>query len=261
MRASLPPPRARQARPGPPAGSARQRPEGHHLKQAPSQAGTTPSGHHPRPPRTWGAPTSHSTLNSRRRRSTMISRCSSPMPSITVWLVSSSRLRGRGRSAARQRAGWPQHSIAGAPGPALRPTAARRIGGRKQPLGFQTGSWTVHRQEGLGRSRARQGWPQPAAPEVERRVLLSQLDQAGGHLVQVALGLGLNGNLQRTRGQPGECSAVGTVRAKRRLSTGRRCHATHHATQLQATQPSCRRRRRHVDKDSVRPSRLHPPPP
>lgn len=43
---------------------------------------------------TWGAPTSHSTLNSRRNRSTMISRCSSPMPSITVWLVSSSRLHG-----------------------------------------------------------------------------------------------------------------------------------------------------------------------
>mmetsp|Transcript_7535 Transcript_7535/g.25508 ORF Transcript_7535/g.25508 Transcript_7535/m.25508 type:complete len:202 (-) Transcript_7535:1422-2027(-) len=41
---------------------------------------------------TCGAPSLHSTLNSRLRRSTMISRCSSPMPSMTVWPVSSSRL-------------------------------------------------------------------------------------------------------------------------------------------------------------------------
>ena len=31
----------------------------------------------------------HSTLNSRRKRSTMISKCNSPIPAITVWPVSS----------------------------------------------------------------------------------------------------------------------------------------------------------------------------
>mmetsp|Transcript_83802 Transcript_83802/g.215751 ORF Transcript_83802/g.215751 Transcript_83802/m.215751 type:complete len:216 (+) Transcript_83802:472-1119(+) len=50
---------------------------------------------------TCGAPTWASTLNSRFMRSTMISRCSSPMPSMTVWFVSSSRLkRKEGSSAA-----------------------------------------------------------------------------------------------------------------------------------------------------------------
>mmetsp|Transcript_68954 Transcript_68954/g.202414 ORF Transcript_68954/g.202414 Transcript_68954/m.202414 type:complete len:207 (-) Transcript_68954:1358-1978(-) len=49
---------------------------------------------------TWGAPTRASTLNSRLMRSTMISRCSSPMPSITVWFVSSSRLKRKDGSSA-----------------------------------------------------------------------------------------------------------------------------------------------------------------
>src|SRR6059036_1766071 len=39
---------------------------------------------------TWGRPTLASTLNSRRMRSTMISRCSSPMPLMIVWFVSGS---------------------------------------------------------------------------------------------------------------------------------------------------------------------------
>ena len=39
---------------------------------------------------TWGLPTVASTLNSRIMRSTITSRCSSPMPEITVWAVSSS---------------------------------------------------------------------------------------------------------------------------------------------------------------------------
>mmetsp|Transcript_27897 Transcript_27897/g.75182 ORF Transcript_27897/g.75182 Transcript_27897/m.75182 type:complete len:231 (-) Transcript_27897:648-1340(-) len=50
---------------------------------------------------TWGAPTCASTLNSRLRRSTMMSRWSSPMPEITVWPDSSSRLkRNEGSSCA-----------------------------------------------------------------------------------------------------------------------------------------------------------------
>jgi hypothetical protein len=39
---------------------------------------------------TWGRPTFASTLNSRLRRSTMISRCSSPIPEMSVCPVSSS---------------------------------------------------------------------------------------------------------------------------------------------------------------------------
>mmetsp|Transcript_68925 Transcript_68925/g.162070 ORF Transcript_68925/g.162070 Transcript_68925/m.162070 type:complete len:257 (-) Transcript_68925:1321-2091(-) len=50
---------------------------------------------------TWGLPMFASTLNSRLSRSMMISKCSSPMPSMTVWLDSSSRLkRKEGSSAA-----------------------------------------------------------------------------------------------------------------------------------------------------------------
>jgi hypothetical protein len=41
------------------------------------------------------------------------------------------------------------------------------------------------------------------APEVEGGVLLRQLDQAVCHLVQVTLGLGLNGNLWRVEGAGG----------------------------------------------------------
>mmetsp|Transcript_33077 Transcript_33077/g.84832 ORF Transcript_33077/g.84832 Transcript_33077/m.84832 type:complete len:209 (-) Transcript_33077:1068-1694(-) len=52
---------------------------------------------------TCGAPTTHSTLNSRCMRSTMISRWSSPMPSMTVCPVSSSReKRNEGSSAERR---------------------------------------------------------------------------------------------------------------------------------------------------------------
>ena len=50
-----------------------------------------------------GCPTLASTLNSRSSRSTMISRCSSPMPEMTVWPVSSSETtRKVGSSSARR---------------------------------------------------------------------------------------------------------------------------------------------------------------
>ena len=52
---------------------------------------------------TCGLPTFASTLNSRRRRSRMISRCSSPMPAMIVCCVSSSvRIRNVGSSCARR---------------------------------------------------------------------------------------------------------------------------------------------------------------
>lgn len=49
---------------------------------------------------TCGAPTVHSTLNSRTMRSQMISRCSSPMPSMTVSPDSSSREKRKDGSSA-----------------------------------------------------------------------------------------------------------------------------------------------------------------
>jgi hypothetical protein len=161
-----------------------------------------PAQYPPPRPRTWGAPTSHSTLNSRRRRSTMISRCSSPMPSITVWPVSSSREKPKEGSSCASLA---------RPMPWGRRGWARRQGGTASQRG-RVARESRRRRAGLLSSRG--PWARPAAAALRstaNRPPFHTLPtppppQAPPtcpphHLLQVALGLGLDRDLDHGVGE------------------------------------------------------------